>query len=306
MSYPCAVFEAWARYRSRLNERGFVIEQTGTVNGKPFRSIYRWNSAAASFETDIPMGKRGGLTACVRNHDYAFQLIKDVGTPWSLRDLQLGTIDTEKPTSALGLLTREDAMPGLLGLAVESVLLPDALENGLIRVESVRETSHLGMRAVEVTIRRTDKRRHHFTVDRGTLKLVPDYAWMITEERLDLVTKLGTKGTVVSERSYRPASDLPDVFTSESMLSDMPYVISHARSTTHFGQESDDFELDHHWKSDVPKESDFRLPFYGLPDLAASNEDWTRQIVFIVIGALAVIALAMLLLRRRGYRAAGA
>jgi hypothetical protein len=294
---PRAAFEAWAKYRGRLNERGFVIEQAGTVNGEPFRSTYRWNADCASFETDSRSLARGGSTAYVRNQNYVFQVIKDMNTPWSLRDLQLGTI--AKEASALGILTREEAMPGLLGLIIQGVLLRDALENGLITIECVRETDHQGKRAVELTVRRTNKRQRHFTVDRGTLKLVPDYSWMIVEERLELETNLGTKGTLISERSYRPASDTPEIFNSESMMSDMPYVISHCRSATHSGQATADFDVDLHWNPKVPQESDFRLPHYGLPELAGTNDDWTRRIEFIVIGTVATIALAMLLFRRR-------
>ena len=260
---PAAAFKAWAYYRSSLAQRGFVIEQRGTQNGEEHLVVYRWSSSGGSLETDLQAVADGGLVAFVRNRDYAFQVAKDGNRPWALRELLLETVDIKTPKSKVALLTRDEAMPAFWGLTVDSVLLPDAIDDGLITVESVRETYHQGMRTFEVTIRGDPKRQFGFQVHRGTLKLAPDYLWMITEARLELASDKGNKGTSLSERRY--TTDISN-FTSETMLT-VPAVISEMRTTeTWETMEPVVQELQLHWKLEVPQESEFRLGHYGLSE----------------------------------------
>jgi hypothetical protein len=293
---PSAAFEAWAKYRSRLAQRGYVIEEKGTTNGTPHSTLYRWSSAGASMETDHPAVAKRGFIAYVRNQDYAFKVDRAVNMPWTLQDLVIGANNTEKPETVVALLTREDAMPALLGLAVEGVLLPDAIDDGLITVESVREISYLGKPAVEVTIRGDSKPERNLIGHRGSLILVPAYSWMIAEARLDLLTESGKKGTQVTELTYAP--DTSNIFTSESTLTDIPSVISHSRSSIGFeGKNPTVHDVNYYWKSELPHESQFRLPHYGIPEPAVVGDRWARYVFFVVIGAVAIILAAALLAR---------
>jgi hypothetical protein len=292
---PSAAFEAWANYRSSLAQRGYVIEEKGT-NGTPHSTVYRWSSAGASMETDHPAVAKVGFIAYVRNQDYAFKVDRAVNMPWTLQDLVIGANNTEKPETVVALLTREDAMPALWGMAVQGVLLPDAIDDGLITVESVRETSHLGKPAVEVTIRGDSKPERNLIGHHGSLILVPAFSWMITEARLDLLTESGRKGTEVTKITYAP--DTANIFASESMLPNIPVVISHSRSSMGFeGQNPTVHDVDLRWKVELPHESQFRLPQYGIPEPAVVGDRWTRYVFYVVIGAVAIILAAALLAR---------
>jgi hypothetical protein len=299
---PRAALEAWASYRTNLAKRGFVIEQSGTTNGKPAGStVYRWSAAGASLQTDNKALAKRGLVAYVRNPDYAFQVTKDSDASWVLKDLLLGASDAENPTIP-ELLTRDAAMPGLWGLLVESVLLPDAIEDGLISVESTLEKSDLGTTLVEITIRGDSRQQVGFSVDRGTVTLAPKFSWMIKEARLDLVTDKGRKGTLACERTY--TSDSSKIFISQSMTSNTPLLIREQGTLTWEGGKPITHDLTFDWKEEVPQDSQFRLTHYGLSEPAVLSGRWTRRVFLIAMYVAAIILAVALLLRRRRHSSA--
>ncbi|MEX2315951.1 MAG: hypothetical protein WD669_02295 [Pirellulales bacterium] len=287
---PQAAFDAWHNYRSSLAKQGVVIEEKTTFNGKAnSTSVYRWNSANASVETDLKGIAEGGPASVVRNPQYAFKVVKQGGDLWSLRDLKLEAIDTSNPQTPIAMLTRDLSMPLLRGLLVENLLLPEALEDGSITVESVREINE-PIPAVEVTIRGNSERHPRFSVRRGTLRLVPDYSWMITEAKFDLVNKEGQKGILVSKLDYSRefASWLP---------SNIPAVVSHTRIEVKWDNPNRyTHEANLIWKPEVPKSSDFRLSHYNLREPEGFEEPHWRPSMLFLVGASILIVFAVIVL----------
>jgi hypothetical protein len=240
-------------------------------------------------ETDLKGVAEGGLASVVRNPQYAFKVVKQGGDTWSQSDLLLEAIDTANPQTLIAMLTRDIGMPIFRGLMVQNLLLPDAIEDGSITVESVRELNE-AMPIVEVTIRGNSERHPQFSVRRGTLRLAPDYSWMITDQKLDLVNSQGQKGTLVSRLDYSRefAGWLP---------SNIPAVLSHTRIEVKWDIPNDYIhEANLIWKPEAPTSSNFRLTNYGLPEPEGFEEPRWRPSTLFIVGASVLIVFAVIML----------
>jgi hypothetical protein len=284
---PQTAFNAWREYHEMIDERGVKIETRDTLDGKLYaNNVYRWNADGASFESDMEAFAKNGLTAFVRNPRYAFRVAKEGDSSWVQQELILEAIDAKTLTTVIAFLTRETAQPALRGLLVYSTLLPDAIEAGSLSIESVRELNEVPA-AIEVKIRGHADRDPRITVVRGTLKLAPNFMWMITEAHLELDNCQGGTGTMDSQLTY--TTD-----TSSTAFSDLPALLTRTKSHQKWVTPkpiSNLYESELRWKRDAPSRSDFRLTRYSLPEPPGFEEKPYRPSALVVVGGIALLVI---------------
>jgi hypothetical protein len=310
---PQAAFDAWARYRDAIVTRGVTIEKKMVLNErKSSTDIYRWSAGGASLQTDFQqlVNNRGDVVGFVRNPDYAFHVAKEEPSAWSMQNLMIGEVDFKSPKSPLAILLSDAGMPALFGLLMYDVLLPEALNEGRIEVTSVREVKEDGVRSVEVKIGRGPNPGGRSSVKGGILTLAPDYAWMITKARLELAADgNGQEITGAWECDNTYSVDVSSVFGRETpagSTSVVPAIIQSSRLVTAWdSMDAVRQDLAFTWKSEVPRESDFRLASYGLREPATLDEQWTRRAILMVLTILVIIACLVGILRRRQAESTG-
>jgi len=304
ITVPQEATDAWSSYRNAIDSRGVVIKKTVTeVGTRPWTELYRWSSAGESLETDMEyvLPKGASTIASVVNHKYSFEVNQSGGSNWALRDLRMEKFDYKAPPNAFASFLGPDSQPALWGLQVGDSVLPDAITDGLITVESMEETNKDGLRIVELKIKGDLTKNPYFRVARGILRLAPDFGWMIVEQRVELLAKDGSKGTIVCENSY--SNDPADLFASDDsnpQLRASKAFIKHSRHTLSWDVLKRDYirEIDFEWQADRPQESDFTLTHYGLKEPMDVGDSWSRRVFLIAICTAVIVIAAVQLLRR--------